>query len=197
MADDASERAEVAAPAVANPAPGGLSAFALTSFVLSASNAGFIFPKAGAGGAVVIGLALFYGGLVQLIAGIQEFRAGNTFGATAFCSYGGFWMALGFVLLPPTGILAALTAEKAVASGLTVFLLGWTIFTVMMFLGTFRSSGALMAVFAFLSLTFAALTIGWGVTTSGSDGTTWIQIAASLPILTPLLPLYTPPSRVL
>src|SRR5260370_3964154 len=197
MADDASERAEVAAPAVANPAPGGLSAFALTSFVLSASNAGFIFPKAGGGGAVVVGLALFYGGLVQVIAGIQEFRAGNTFGATAFCSYGGFWMALGFVLLPPTGILAALTAEKAVASGLTAFLLGWTIFTVMMFLGTFRSSGALMAVFAFLSLTFLRLTIWWWVNASGSDGTTRLEISVYLGIVTALLAWYTALSGVL
>ncbi len=197
MAQYAAERAEAAAPAVANPAPLGLSAFALTTFVLSSSNAGFIFPKAGAGGAVVVGLALFYGGLVQLIAGIQEFRAGNTFGATAFCSYGGFWMALGFVLLPPTGILAALTAEKAVASGLTAFLLGWTIFTVMMFLGTFRSSGALMAVFAFLSLTFLGLTIGWWVNASGSDGTTWIQIGGWLGIVTALLAWYTALSGVL
>jgi len=197
MAQYAAERAEAAAPAVANPAPLGLSAFALTTFVLSASNAGFIFPKAGAGGAVVVGLALFYGGLVQLIAGIQEFRAGNTFGATAFCSYGGFWMALGFVLLPPTGILAALTAEKAVASGLTAFLLGWTIFTVMMFLNTFRSSGALMAVFAFLSLTFLGLTIGWWVNASGSDGTTWIQIGGWLGIVTALLAWYTAMSGVL
>lgn len=197
MAQYAAERAESAAPAVANPAPLGLSAFALTTFVLSSSNAGFIFPKAGAGGAVVVGLALFYGGLVQLIAGIQEFRAGNTFGATAFCSYGGFWMALGFVLLPPTGILAALTAEKAVASGLTVFLLGWTIFTVIMFLNTFRSSGALMAVFAFLSLTFLGLTIGWWVNASGSDGTTWIQIGGWLGIVTALVAWYTAMSGVL
>src|SRR6266851_9621418 len=153
MAQYAAERAEAAAPAIANPAPLGLSAFALTTFVLSASNAGFILGQ-GKGAAVVVGLALFYGGLVQLLAGIQEFRQGNTFGATAFCSYGGFWMALGFVLLPPTGILAALTADKAVASGLTVFLLGWTIFTGVMFFGTLRSSGALMAVFAFLFLTF-------------------------------------------
>src|SRR5258708_23861540 len=124
MAQYAAERAEAAAPAVANPAPLGLSAFALTTLVLSCSNAGFIFPKSGVGTVVVVGLALFYGGLVQLIAGIQEFRTGNTFGATAFCSYGGFLMALGFVLLPPTGILAALTAEKPVPSGLTAFLLG-------------------------------------------------------------------------
>src|SRR6266700_3954337 len=66
-----------------------LSVFALTTFVLSSSNAGFLFPAVGVGGDVVIGLALFYGGLVQLVAGIQEFRAGNTFGATAFCSYAG------------------------------------------------------------------------------------------------------------
>lgn len=82
MAQYAAERAELAAPAVANPAPLGLSAFALTTFVLSCSNAGFIFPVGG-GLDIAIGLALFYGGLVQLIAGIQEFRAGNTFGATA------------------------------------------------------------------------------------------------------------------
>jgi succinate-acetate transporter protein len=197
MAQYAAERAEAAAPAVANPAPLGLSAFALTTFVLSSSNAGFIFPKAGAGGAVVVGLALFYGGLVQLIAGIQEFRAGNTFGATAFCSYGGFWMALGFVLLPPTGILAALTAEKAVASGLTAFLLGWTIFTGVMFFGTLRSSGALMAVFFLLFLTFLGLTIGWGVNASGSDGTTWIQIGGWLGIVTALVAWYTAMSGVL
>src|SRR5258708_2753489 len=196
MAQYAVERAEAAAPAVANPAPLGLSAFALTTFVLSSSNAGFLLPVGG-GAAIVVGLALFYGGLVQLIAGVQEFRAGNTFGATAFCSYGGFWMALGFVLLPPTGILAALTAEKAVASGLTAFLLGWTIFTVMMFLGTFRSSGALMAVFAFLSLTFLGLTIGWWVNASGSDGTTWIQIGGWLGIVTALLAWYTALSGVL
>src|SRR5881396_3393756 len=74
MAQYAAERAESAAPAVANPAPLGLSAFALTTFVLSSSNAGFLFPAVGVGGAVVIGLAIFYGGLVQLIAGVQEFR---------------------------------------------------------------------------------------------------------------------------
>src|SRR5260370_14478654 len=125
----AEEGAQTVAPAVANPAPLGLSAFALTTFVLSMSNAGWIFPSVGAGGAVVVGLALFYGGIGQLIAGIQEFRAGNTFGATAFCSYGGFWMALGFVLLPPTGIPATPLPTRTLPPALAVFLLGWTIFT--------------------------------------------------------------------
>src|SRR6266436_4199059 len=133
MAQYAAERAEAAAPAVANPAPLGLSAFALTTFVLSSSNAGFILGQ-GKGAAVVVGLALFYGGLVQLLAGIQEFRQGNTFGATAFCSYGGFWLALGFVLLPPTGIAAALVTAKALSQGVGTFLLGWTIFTGLMFI---------------------------------------------------------------
>jgi uncharacterized protein len=197
MAQYAAERAESAAPAVANPAPLGLSAFALTTFVLSSSNAGFIFPSVGAGGAVVVGLALFYGGLVQLIAGIQEFRQGNTFGATAFCSYGGFWMALGFVLLPPTGIAASLIATKTLAPGLAVFLLGWTIFTLLMLIATFRISGALIVVFALLFLTFLALTIGWVVTSNGSNGSSWIQIGGWLGIVTALVAWYTALAGVL
>src|SRR5437660_12142577 len=139
MAQIARERTEATA-AVANPAPLGLSAFALTTFVLSSSNAGFFKVNA-----IVIGLAFFYGGLVQLLAGLQEFKAGNTFGATAFCSYGGFWLAVGMILLPPTGI--ALSLGKNLSTALGVFVLGWTIFTFLMFLATFRLTGALMAVF--------------------------------------------------
>ena len=198
MAQYAAERAEAAAPAVANPAPLGLSAFALTTFVLSSSNAGFIFPKVGAGGAAVIGLAIFYGGLMQLVAGIQEFRAGNTFGATAFCSYGGFWLALGFVLLPGSGILASLVATKSLNQGVGTFLLGWTIFTGLMLIATFRTSGALIVVFALLFLTFLALTIGWlagGVGTS--TFTTWIQIGGWLGIVTAIAAWYTALAGVL
>jgi uncharacterized protein len=190
MAQYAAERTEVAAPAVANPAPLGLCAFALTTFVLSASNAGFLF-KFGAGADVVVGLAIFYGGLGQLVAGVQEFRAGNTFGATAFCSYGGFWLALGFVLLPPTGIAAALVKEATLPTALGVFLLGWTIFTLIMLIGTLRSNLALIAVFFFLFLTFLALTIGNLVTGGGSDGSVWIQIGGWLGIITALLAWYT------
>src|SRR5229473_7795562 len=127
MAQIAAERSESAAATTANPAPLGLSAFALTTFVLSSANAGLF-----KGGAIVLGLALFYGGIVQVLAGLQEFRAGNTFGATAFCSYGGFWMSLGFVLLPffagGTKNLVDLLGTDA-AAGVGVFLLGWTIFT--------------------------------------------------------------------
>lgn len=191
MADYAAQHVGAEVRAVANPAPLGLSAFALTTFVLSCSNAGFLFVRVGAGAAVAVGLALFYGGLVQLVAGIQEFRAGNTFGATAFCSYAGFWLSLGIVLLPPSGLQAALTREATLPQALGVFLLGWTIFTLLMFLGTLRSNLALMGVFILLFLTFLALTIGWLVNAGGGYGTTWIRIGGWLGILTALAAWYT------
>ncbi|HYA99300.1 MAG TPA: acetate uptake transporter [Ktedonobacteraceae bacterium] len=187
MAQIAAERAESAAPAVADPAPLGLSAFALTTFVLSSSNAGFIFPKVGAGGAAVLGLAIFYGGLVQIIAGVWEFRRNNVFGATAFCSYGGFWMALGFTLLPGSGIAASLIADKSLTTGIGVFLLGWTIFTGLMFIGTLRLTLAHIVVFGLLFLTFLCLTIGF---LSGAGGASWIQIGGWLGIVTALAAWY-------
>ena len=133
-------------PSTANPAPLGLCAFALTTFVLSAANAQLY-----AGPQIVLGLALFYGGLAQLLAGMWEFRIGNTFGATAFSSYGAFWMAF-----------AATIQFKLVQdnSALGFFLLGWTIFTAIMFLASFRTSIAVMLLFALLTLTFLALTLG-------------------------------------
>ena len=142
---------------------------------------------------MVVGLAIFYGGMVQILAGLQEFKAGNTFGATAFCSYGGFWLALGLVLLPPTGLAAALVKEGSLATALGVFLLGWTIFTVLMFFATLRSSLALMAVFFFLALTFLALTIGW----LAGPSTAWIQIGGWLGIITALIAWYTALAGVL
>lgn len=196
MAQMAAERAEAAAPAIANPGPLGLSAFALTTLALSASNAGFILPQGGSL-TIVVGLALFYGGIVQLVAGIMEFRRNNTFAATAFCSYGGFWLAVGFSFLPGTGILAALVVSRTLASAFTVFLLGWTIFTFLLLIATFRISGALVAVFGFLFLTFLALTIGWWSGTALLPTTTWIQIGGWLGIVTALLALYTALAQIL
>ncbi|GAC1518334.1 MAG: GPR1/FUN34/YaaH family transporter [Ktedonobacteraceae bacterium] len=181
MADVSVERAPAAVSAVANPAPLGLSAFALTTFVLSAFNASLI-PAKGAG--VFIGLALFYGGLVQLVAGIQEFRTGNTFGATAFCSYGGFWLATGFIFWQGLGVGSA--------TGVGYYLLGWTIFTGMMFLGTLKSTGALITVFGFLFLTFLFLTIG---ALGGASGMT--ALGGWLGIITAILAWYTALAQVL
>lgn len=180
MAQYAAERAETTAVATANPAPLGLSAFALTTFVLSCANAGLVPPSVAAGGSIVIGLALFYGGLAQLLAGMWEFRSGNTFGAAAFTSYGAFWIALGFTLFFLKQVVPS-------ATGVGFFLLGWTIFTGLMFLGTLRSNIALMLVFLVLFLTYLALSIGW---LAGAN-TTWINIGGWLGIITALLAWYT------
>ncbi len=199
MAQLAADRSEVPAVTTANPAPLGLSAFALTTFVLSAANAQFLFKGIPpVTGAIALGLAAFYGGLVQLVAGIQEFRNNNTFGATAFCSYGAFWLAVAFTLAPIFGgknlvDLASLQAKSDISAGVGMFFLGWTIFTGLMFLGTLRSNVALIAVFGLLFLTFLALTVGWfsGVPTTGTSSLTWVNIGGWLGILTALVAWYT------
>ena len=152
-----SNRAAAAAPAIANPGPLGLCAFALTPFVLSSINAG-LFPTVGPN--IVVGLALFYGGLAQLLAGMWEFRTGNTFGATAFTSYGAFWLSFAVIFIPGTGILDALVKANAVHPAVGLYLLGWTIFTGLMFLGTLRINMALIVLFALLFVTFLLLTLG-------------------------------------
>ncbi len=131
--------------APANPAPLGLCAFALTTFVLSAANA-----KLFVGAEVVIGLALFYGGLAQLLAGMWEFKTGNTFGATAFTSYGAFWLAVGASLQ-----LKLIPNEAAFG----FFLIGWTVFTGLMLLASLKTNLALITVFALLFVTFLLLSI--------------------------------------
>lgn len=166
---------------VANPAPLGLSAFALTTFVLSVANAGFLPNKSDA--LAVVGLALFYGGLVQLLAGMWEFRAGNTFGATAFSSFGAFWLSFGTLLLPIFGGKAAADLVSSTAVG--YFLFGWAIFTGIMLIGAVRTTGATALVFALLFVTFLVLAIG-----KVSGSTTITQIGGYLGILTALAAWY-------
>lgn len=187
-----SERTAPVAVATANPAPLGLCGFALTTFVLSSINAGW-FPAGGTN--IIVGLALFYGGVAQLLAGMWEFKAGNTFGATAFTSYGAFWLALGVIFVPGSGILAALvpaTGASTLHQSLGLFLLGWTIFTGIMFLGTFRSNIALIAVFGFLFITFLLLTIG---ELGPSDGAH--QWGGYFGVITAILAWYTALSGIL
>jgi succinate-acetate transporter protein len=187
MAQIARERPEVLAPAVADPAPLGLCGFALTTFVLSSINAGWF---SAAGTTIVVGLALFYGGLAQLCAGMWEFRRNNTFGATAFTSYGAFWLSFAAIFIPGTGILAGIAPVLHQALG--VYLLGWTIFTGLMFLGTIRLNMALVAVFGLLFLTFLFLTIGELGPSTGAH-----QIGGYLGILTALAAWYTALAGVL
>src|SRR5436305_1392369 len=185
---------EQALPATsADPGPLGLSAFALATFVLSSINAGFIVPTVGAGTNIVVGLALFYGGLTQMLAGMWEFKTGNTFGATAFSSYGAFWLALGFIFVPGSGILDSFTkTPAALHPALGLFLLSWTIFTGVMFLGTLRRNMALMVLFALLFLTFLALT-----TAELYDAAIFQPIAGWLGIATAIVAWYTALAGVL
>jgi succinate-acetate transporter protein len=178
-----SENTASAAATVANPGPLGLCAFALTTFVLSSINAGWF--NAGAT-TVVLGLALFYGGAAQFAAGMWEFKTGNTFGATAFTSYGAFWLSFGAILLPGTGILDALVKAGVVDQALGLYLLAWGIFTAIMFVGTLRNNFALIGVFGFLTLTFLSLAIGH---LSGTSGL--LTLGGYLGIVTAILAWYT------
>jgi len=138
---------------VADPAPLGLAGFALTTFVLSAVNAGWI-PKPGE--PVVLGLAFGYGGLAQLCAGMWEFKRNNTFGATAFSSYGAFWIA--FALLVTFNV--AKIPPAAVPAAVGMFLLAWGIFTAYMTIAALTLSRPVLVVFVLLTITFFVLAIG-------------------------------------
>ena len=151
MPRNVAETETVATAAVpVNPAPLGLCAFALTTFVLSAANAGLLTGGKGAV-TIVLGLALFYGGLAQLLAGMWEFKVGNTFGATAFSSYGAFWIAF--------GASVQMHWIPAGSNAIGFFLLGWTIFTLIMFIATLKTNMGLILLFGFLLVTFLLLTI--------------------------------------
>ncbi|CAK9435889.1 uncharacterized protein LODBEIA_P05250 [Lodderomyces beijingensis] len=142
----------------ANPGPLGLCAFGISTLVLCLINAGAYgmrIPNA------AVGLACFFGGAIQLFAGVWEFFVGNTFGFTALTSYGAFWLAWAAIQIPSFGIKAAYTGESeqyATAAGF--FLTGWAIFTFMLTLLTFKSSVAFCALFSCLTITFIFLAAG-------------------------------------
>ena len=128
-----------------NPAPLGLAAFALTTFVLSLGNLGIIEAT------VAVALAFFYGGLAQFVAGMWSFKAENNFAGTAFTSYGAFWLSFGFIaMMEKMGYL--FTAKEIGA-----MLIAWGIFTFYMWIPSLKISKALSLVFLTLWLTFFAL----------------------------------------
>jgi len=149
---------------LANPAPLGLSAFALTTFVLSLIN---LRTKNIAEPNIVVALAFGYGGLVQLLAGMWEIAAGNTFGATALSSYGGFWISFAIVLTPGGfNIVEALEGETGAGvpqflNSFGLFLIGWWIFTTILLICTLRSTLAFFSLFFTLDLAFLLLGIGY------------------------------------
>jgi succinate-acetate transporter protein len=175
----------------ADPAPLGLAAFALTTFLLSGHNASWI-PDL-----VWVGAAVFYGGLVQVFAGMWEFRNRNVFGATAFSTYGAFWMSLGiFILLAETTkFLAAFTGGDT-TNAVAWFLFGFAIFTTYMLIGSARVNTAVFLVFFALWITFILLVIGFfNLSHGGGEG--WLHTGGWAGIITAALAWYASAAGVL
>ena len=137
-----------AADGIANPAPLGLCAFGMTTVLLNLHNAGFFELNS-----MILAMGIFYGGLAQVIAGIIEAKKNNTFGLTAFTSYGFFWLSLvGLIVMPKFGWGAA-PSERAMAAYLGM----WGVFTLFLFFGTLKLSCALRVVFGTLTVLFFLL----------------------------------------
>src|SRR5437764_4642284 len=128
----------------ADPGPLGLAGFAATTFTLSMMNANLVSDQ---GIGIVLALAFAYGGLAQLLAGMWEFRTGNTFGAVAFSSYGAFWISFYF-------LVKVIGLANVSPHGLSLYLWMWAIFTTYMFLASLRTTGAVALVFVLLAITF-------------------------------------------
>lgn len=141
---------------LANPGPLGLSAFALTTFVLSLINCGakgVTIPN------IVVGLAFFYGGAIQLIAGMFEIAVGNAFGGVGLSSYGGFWLSWAAIQVESFDIVSAYEDETELANALGIYLVAWFIFTFFLMTLTLKSTLAFFSIFFFLSITFLLLAI--------------------------------------
>jgi uncharacterized protein len=135
----------------ANPAALGLTAFGMTTVLLNLHNAG-LFGL----GSMILAMGMFYGGLGQIIAGIMEWKKNNTFGMTAFISFGIFWETLvALLILPKLGL-----ADAASSNALAAYFVMWGIFTLVMFIGSLKANRALQAVLGLLTLLFFLLAIG-------------------------------------
>ena len=133
-----------------NPAPLGLLGFGMTTVLLNLHNAGFFEL-----GSMILAMGIFYGGLAQIIAGIMEWKKGNTFGTTAFTSYGLFWLTLVWLIVAPKLGIAEATSKEAMAA----YLFMWGLFTFVMFIGTLKLNRALQVVFLSLAILFWLLAI--------------------------------------
>lgn len=134
-----------------NPAPLGLMGFGMTTVLLNLHNAG-VFEL----GSMILGMGIFYGGMAQIFAGIMEWKKGNTFGTTAFTSYGLFWLSLVALLVMPKIGWGEVTEKSALAA----YLIMWGLFTGGLFIGTLKLNRALQVVFASLTLLFFLLALG-------------------------------------
>jgi uncharacterized protein len=169
IAQQAKEKSITAIPPGANPAPLGLMGFGTTTVLLNLHNAGIISDTSLG---MIFAMGLFYGGVAQVIAGLLEYRKGNTFGTLAFTSYGLFWISLvALILFPKIGL-----AEVVDSTSMAAYLGVWGLFTAYMFVGTLKKSRALQVVFGTLTLLFFLLAVGdytgiaWIKTLAGYEG---------------------------
>lgn len=165
----------------ANPAPLGLVAFGLTTWLLSMINAGW-YPAAGMG--MVLSMAFAFGGTGQMVAGVLEYFNGNTFGTTAFFGYGAFWWSF--------ALFVNSFGAKVPAAFVGWYLFIWGVFTLYLWIATFKSPRALYLVFLALWLTFFALAVGaWG------GGAFFTQLGGYLGLVTAILAVYTSAAEVI
>jgi hypothetical protein len=167
----------------ANPTPLGLLAFGMTTVMLNLHNAGFF-----AIGSTIFAIGIFYGGIAQIIAGIMEWKKNNTFGTTAFISYGFFWISLVSLFLMPVFGWSPAVPKEALVSFLTI----WGLFTLVMFIITLRLSRALQVVFGLLTVLFLLLVAG-----NALSNTTILQLAGIVGIICGLSAMYTGLGQVL
>ncbi|KII83936.1 hypothetical protein PLICRDRAFT_432556 [Plicaturopsis crispa FD-325 SS-3] len=142
---------------IGNPGALGLFSFASTTFMLSLYNVGahgVSTPN------VIVGMALFTGGLAQLLAGMWEFPRGNQFGGTAFVSYGAFWMSYATILIPSSGIATAYATKQELDNAIGIYLEIWFVFTSLLLIGAIRRNITFILLLFFLALTFLILGVG-------------------------------------
>lgn len=167
----------------ANPAPLGLFGFGMTTVLLNIHNAGF-YPL----DSMILAMGIFYGGCAQVIAGVMEWKKNNTFGTTAFGSYGLFWLTLvGLLVMPKLGWMPAPSAAS-----MATYLFMWGLFTGLMFIGTLRLNRALQFVFASLTLLFWLLALARA---TGSQA--WTHLAGFEGIICGLSAIYAGIAQVL
>jgi uncharacterized protein len=173
----------------ANPAPLGLAGFGITTLVLSVMNANLV--SFGKDLPVVLGLAIAYGGIAQLLAGMWEFRTGNTFGAVAFTTYGAFWISFYFLVNNDLGKIAP-GGAAAVDAGLGLYLWAFAIITGLLFLCSFASLRAVSFIFLALTVTFVFLAIG-----NAGGQTNIIHIGGYCGLVTAAAALYTATGEIM
>jgi succinate-acetate transporter protein len=181
------QRAERMVSSITSPMPLGMIALAFATAIIGCAYAGFIIPSGRADTGLAVGAALFFGGLVQILAGMWEFRNDDTNLATIFTSYGGFLIAFGAVFIPGFGVFSTLANASTLHQALGLFFLCWTIISGVLFLGSLRTNVAMLLTLLLLFLAYLLLTIGQ----LASANTTLLAIGGWIAIVTGLVGWYT------